>query len=81
MQIFGMLRLDSTARLLQCLLGIMLCCVLDAFAKLRQMAVSFVMSVRLLGTSRLDVFSLNLILAYFSTIFQENPSFFKIGEE
>jgi hypothetical protein len=53
---------------------------LGAFAKLRKTIISFVMSVRPHGTTRLplDRFSWNLIFAYFSKICEENSSFIRI---
>jgi len=56
---------------------------LGAFAKLRKATISFVMSVRTQGTTRLplDRFSWNFICNDSSKICRENSSFIKIGQE
>jgi len=54
-----------------------------AFAKLRKATISFVMSVRPHGTTRLplDGFTWNLIFDYFFKNCRENSSFIYIGQE
>jgi hypothetical protein len=56
---------------------------LGSFAKLRNAIISFFMSVRPHGTTRLplDGFSWNLIFEDFSKLFRENLSFIKIRRE
>jgi hypothetical protein len=56
---------------------------LGPLEKLRKAAISFIMSLRPHGTTRLllDRFSLNLIFEDFLKIFQENASFIKIRQE
>ena len=56
---------------------------LGAFAELRKATISFVMSVRPRGTTRLplDGFWLNLLLELFSKICRQNSSFIKIRQE
>jgi hypothetical protein len=58
------------------------CRFLGAFAKLRIVTVSFVMSVCQHGTTRLPLhgFLWNLTFEYFSKICRENSSFFKISQ-
>ena len=55
---------------------------LGAPAKLRRVTISFVMSVRPHGTTRLplDVFSINLMLEDLSKTCRENSRFIKIGQ-
>jgi hypothetical protein len=56
--------------------------VLGAFANLRKVTISVVMSVRLHGTTRLPLnrFLWNLIFEYFSQICRENSTFIKIWQ-
>ena len=58
-------------------------CILGAFAKLPKVTISFVMSVRPQGTSRLplDGFWWNLIFELFPKIWWQNSSFIKIWQE
>jgi len=51
-------------------------------AKFQKATISFIMSIRLHGTTQLplDGFSLNLISEYFLKIWHKNSSFFKIRQ-
>jgi hypothetical protein len=63
--------------------SVVFCYFLGSFAKLRKAAISFVISARPHGTTRLplDGFSWNLIFEDFSKNCRENSSFIKIGQE
>jgi hypothetical protein len=84
-EIFALKHLNGLVFIIriECVLFEVWTSILDVFAKLRKTSISFVMSSRPSGTTRLALqgFSLNSTVSYFSKICRENSGFIKIQQE